>query len=300
MRYRALSVGFSLLLLLAGSSPAQVVRTWVSTEGSDANPCSRQLPCRNFAAAVTAVDAGGEVVALDSGGYGAVSISKSVTIVAPAGLHAAIAPTTGTAINIVADRVTIRNVYLNGRGASTGVLILGANSTTLESVTINGFTGSGIGIQADEVFVENCVVRYNGSGLTAGDPFAPVRVYINNSRFENNAGNGVLAGNNSTMTVRDTRAASNGNAGFQATAFGTGTSRMSLMACQSARNLFGVSVDGDTAFETNIRVLIAYSAVVYNTFGLHESDGNIDSLGNNMVEDNGTDTVGVISTFNGT
>jgi hypothetical protein len=95
------------------------VRTWVSPAGVDTNPCTREQPCRNFAAAITAVAAGGEVVALDSAGYGPVTITKSVTIVAPVGVHAAIAPSSGNAITVSAtatDQIVLRNLYLNSQG----------------------------------------------------------------------------------------------------------------------------------------------------------------------------------------
>src|SRR5204863_5522201 len=67
-------------LTLASSGHAQATRTWVSGVGDDANPCSRTAPCKTFAGAISKTTVGGEIDALDSGGFGAVTITKSVTI----------------------------------------------------------------------------------------------------------------------------------------------------------------------------------------------------------------------------
>src|SRR5215211_3086451 len=118
------------VLALASSSLAYAVapqRTFVSAQqGNDANqtavpPCAVTLPCRNFDAAITAVRAGGEVVALDSGGYGTVTISKAVTLTGPTGVYAAItAQTAGvSAITVTAastDTVVLRGLTLTGLG----------------------------------------------------------------------------------------------------------------------------------------------------------------------------------------
>lgn len=77
--------------LAAGSQS----RTFVATTGSDANPCTRVAPCRMFSAALLQTASRGEIVALDSGGYGAVVINEAVTIAAAPGVHASISPASG-------------------------------------------------------------------------------------------------------------------------------------------------------------------------------------------------------------
>src|SRR5262245_14122691 len=59
---------------------AQATRTWVSGVGDDANPCSRTAPCKTFAGAISKTAAGGEITCLDPGGFGTVTIVKSMTI----------------------------------------------------------------------------------------------------------------------------------------------------------------------------------------------------------------------------
>jgi len=65
---------------IATSAQAQATRTWVSGVGDDANPCSRTAPCKTFAGAISKTAAGGEISVLDPGGFGAVTITKSITI----------------------------------------------------------------------------------------------------------------------------------------------------------------------------------------------------------------------------
>ena len=83
-------------------------RVFVSTNGNDNNSCGRNQPCRTFTTAVAAVDVGGDVIVLNSGAFGAVTITKAVRIIAPDGVHAAITQTSGNAITIAAAR-TIRS-----------------------------------------------------------------------------------------------------------------------------------------------------------------------------------------------
>src|SRR6478736_9184720 len=68
------------LALIATPAQAQATRTWVSGVGDDVNPCSRTAPCKTFAGAISKTAAGGEIDCLDSAGYGAVTITKGMTI----------------------------------------------------------------------------------------------------------------------------------------------------------------------------------------------------------------------------
>src|SRR5437870_2432939 len=95
---------------------AQATRTWVSGVGDDVNPCSRTAPCKTFAGAISKTAAGGEIDALDPGGFGAVTITKAITIDG-AGTNASIlaSTTNGIVINAgAADVVILRNLSING------------------------------------------------------------------------------------------------------------------------------------------------------------------------------------------
>src|SRR6266478_2966019 len=97
---------------------AQASRTWVSGVGDDANPCSRTAPCKTFAGAISKTAAGGEINALDPGGYGAVTITKAITIDG-GGTFASILSSlvNGIVINAGAsDVVNLRNLSIDGAG----------------------------------------------------------------------------------------------------------------------------------------------------------------------------------------
>jgi len=112
------------VFLAIPASAAQ--RTFVSYRGSDLNPCAVDSPCRSFAAAIAQTNANGEVVAVDSAGYGPVTITQAVTIVAPLGVHAGISVFSGDGVTINAglnDVVVLRNLYINSQGGVNGVTL---------------------------------------------------------------------------------------------------------------------------------------------------------------------------------
>src|SRR5215475_2110237 len=99
-------------LLYAAPAQAQATRTWVSGVGDDANPCSRTAPCKTWAGAITKTAAGGEIDALDPGGFGAVTITKAITFDGGGGQVASTLSTGVTGIGIAAgasDVVILRN-----------------------------------------------------------------------------------------------------------------------------------------------------------------------------------------------
>src|SRR5712691_3114554 len=74
------SLFVAITLAFSALAQAQATRTWVSGVGDDANPCSRTAPCKTFAGAISKTAACGEISVLDPGGFGAVTITKSITI----------------------------------------------------------------------------------------------------------------------------------------------------------------------------------------------------------------------------
>ena len=73
-------LGLIAAVLPGNPASAQASRTWVSGVGDDANPCSRTAPCKTFAGAISKTSVGGEIDALDPGGFGAVTITKAITL----------------------------------------------------------------------------------------------------------------------------------------------------------------------------------------------------------------------------
>ena len=134
----------ALLLGLSSSVYAQATRTWVSGVGDDVNPCSRTAPCKTFAGAISKTAAGGEIDVLDDGGFGAVTITKSITINGGghlAGILSSGAGTSGVIINAAAtDVVVLRGLsFLGTSGAASAVRYLAAKYVVVEDSTIDGF-----------------------------------------------------------------------------------------------------------------------------------------------------------------
>src|SRR4051812_42184360 len=116
---RVMMAGFvSMLLLLAGQAPvgAQATRTWVSGTGDDANPCSRTAPCKTFAGAISKTAANGEINCIDPGGFGGVTIGKSLAIkcrYTEAGVL--VSGTNAIVVNAAnGDKVTLDGLDING------------------------------------------------------------------------------------------------------------------------------------------------------------------------------------------
>ena len=221
--------------LLLGSTllNAQATRTWVSGVGDDANPCSRTAPCKTFAGAISKTADGGEINALDPGGYGAVTITKSITIDGGSGQIASImaSGTNGIIVSAsVSDNVVIRNLSINGAngtglGGPNGIRFLSGKSLRIENCNINGFTQRGIDISPNNasgeppaVSIINSTVSDNGDSGIRSSVTKRVLVSIINSRFNNNGVYGVFAGDYSRFAVNGSDASSNGTAGFIALA----------------------------------------------------------------------------------
>jgi hypothetical protein len=149
------AVAFVVCTFLGGSMAfAQATRTWVSGVGDDANPCSRTAPCKTFAGAISKTAAGGEIDALDDGGFGTVTITKSLTIDGSGHLAGILgALTNGVNVNDIATAtpgtiiVTLRNLSINGVGTGlVGVRFLSGGALILDKVQISGFA---TGIQTE-------------------------------------------------------------------------------------------------------------------------------------------------------
>jgi hypothetical protein len=163
----------SVSLALTSVARAQATRTWISGVGDDVNPCSRTAPCKTFAGAISKTATGGEINALDPGGFGAVTITKSITLDGTGMVSSILAAlTTGIIINITdpkdtAKAVRIRGLSINGAGNGIqGIRVAAANSVSIEDTVIDGFTKNGITVETGQVFVSNTTIRNNaGAGI---------------------------------------------------------------------------------------------------------------------------------------
>lgn len=148
---------------------AQATRTWVSGLGDDANTCSRTAPCKTFAGAIGKTAASGEINVMDPGGFGAVSITKAITIDGSGGNIAGVLVSGSNGIAISAgagDAVILRNLDINGLSASpTGIMFNSGKSLRIENSKIYGFT-NGIDFAptgTSTLFIEKTDVYNNSS-----------------------------------------------------------------------------------------------------------------------------------------
>ncbi len=181
---------------------AQATRTWVSGVGDDVNPCSRTAPCKTFAGAISRTATNGEINCLDPAGYGAVTITKSITIDCEDTQGSILAAgTNGVIVNItsatdVKKAFKLRGISINGAATGiNGVRVLAANSVTIESVVIDGFTQHGISLEnADKIQLvvnESSIRSSVGSGVNAA-PTGSADVTVSKSLISGN-GTGLLA-----------------------------------------------------------------------------------------------------------
>jgi hypothetical protein len=192
-------------------------RTFVASSGVDTNPCTLALPCRGFAAAVSAVADGGEVIVLDSAGYGPVTILKSVSIVAPPGVYAGITVSSGDGITISGSgiAVALRGLSVNSQGGTNGIVFAQGAELHLERIHVRGFNsgGHGINIAADGsvTTIDDAFVEDNTFGVLVGALVTVARAYLDHVRANNNS-EGIQASDLSAVSVRDSVAARNNDA----------------------------------------------------------------------------------------
>jgi hypothetical protein len=206
--------------LVATCAGAAAQRTFVSTNGV-ANPaCSLAAPCRAFSEALGATLAGGEIIVLDSGGYGGGTITQAVSIVAPPGVYAGISVFSGDGLTISAgtsDIVKLRGLTINGLGGFNGIVVNSVGLLEVDDVRVSGFSVRGLyfAVPDGRLTVTNSVFENNGdSGLYAQPASGKAAITIDQSRFDHNAANGVVIATNATASILRSTASHNANAGF--------------------------------------------------------------------------------------
>ena len=140
----ALVVGFSTVV------HAQATGTWVSGVGDDANPCSRTAPCKTFAGAISKTAACGEISVLDPGGFGAVTITKSITINGTGTLAGILSALASAAVIVNAgpnDTIILRDISMNGACSGVnGIRFLAGRALIVDHCWIYGMTTNGIDV----------------------------------------------------------------------------------------------------------------------------------------------------------
>ncbi len=269
-------------LVVGHAAPAQalITRVWVSASiGADNPSCGGvTTPCRTFQYVHDAiVAAGGEIDILDPGGYGPVTIGKSLAIVNDGvGVAGSPAGTNGAAITIAAgpkDSIYLRGLTLNGFGAGEyGVLLTGGGNLTIANCTFRQFALEGVSISpasgATAVSISNSIASDNTfAGVSLDGANAAIAAVISQTTMSNNGRFGLLVQDGASVTVTESIALNNSNAGFEAA--------------------------------TSATLRLSRSVATGNSVGVTNYVGGatVQSYGDNRIDGNTTDVFGTMTTI---
>ena len=299
------------LLAFASIAQAQATRTWVSGVGDDVNPCSRTAPCKTYAGAISKTAANGEISTLDPGGFGAVTITKGMTIDGTTGQGFGSILAVGTSGVIVNDSlsgspgtivVTLRNLSINGasNGTGNGIRFLSGKALIVEDCDIFGFTG-------------NATAGSNGRGIDVSLTLTDKNVFVKDTNITNctvgirlttTAVSGIVIGTFDNVHIEQPTATVGSGIELQAGGFATirdsVISRMGTGvnvtggASTSGAVLIGTTIfsctTGVAAGATTLRA--STSSILLNGTGITLSGGTFRSGCDNFIEGNSTEITG--------
>jgi hypothetical protein len=303
--FSLLALTLSFVLLHSPAAHAQATRTWVSGVGDDVNPCSRTAPCKTFAGAISKTATAGEINCIDPGGFGTLTITKSININCSGTLGSVIASgvvgftvndsgsgTPGTAV------VYLEGLDIDGAGTSTGsagIRFISGASLHVKNLTIRDFTsalGHGISFEntnTARLFVENTTISNTGAGaagaaivVNPGSGAAATAVISNSHLHRGNFGvvadsSGGAAGIN--IVVRDTVANVFANTAFLATGNNIG---MLVNGSAATASGTGLAANGGSTIRVGSSIIVGNSTSV---------SGNVLSFGDNRINGNNFDAI---------
>jgi hypothetical protein len=292
------------VFLQVAPTHAQATRTWVSGIGDDANPCSRTAPCKTFAGAISKTAAAGQINVMDPGAYGALTITKSITVDATGNFAGVLATvgSSGIIINALAsDVVVLKGLTIDGAGTGGhGIRHLAGGALHIENCIINNFAQKGIDIEpttATFLFIKDTIVRNNVNAVNGGGILlkpgvgGSVRAELDGVRVERNLF-GLRAENNTETVVRNSVfVGSTGGAGIGigVHAVGVANAQINLEGSIVSNNLsHGVQASGTNSF---VRLS--------NTMVTNNSGTGINPTGSGVVHTFGTNRI-VGNATNGT
>ena len=273
-------------------------RTWVSGVGDDANPCSRTAPCKTFAGAISKTAAGGEIDVIDPGGFGAVTITKSMTL--DGGIGSGWASilasfTNGITINAGAnDVVTLRNLSINGAGTGVcGIRILAARVVYVENCEIFGFqatagSDAGMGIRdartaGGQLFVTGTTIRNNRQTAVFVAPASGstrISTVIDNCWLQGNGTAGIIGLAGTLTTISNSIVSGNAQFGIYLEQ-PAGVTECNVEHCVIGHNGTGVAVVSGAP-----TVRLSDSTIVNNGVGIQVTSGTVASYVNNRIVGN--------------
>jgi hypothetical protein len=291
---RKIALAFAILgttlatALFTAPAHAQATRTWVSGVGDDANPCSRTAPCKTWAGAISKTAAGGEIDALDPGGFGAVTITKSITLDGGGGQVASVlvAGVSGVVIQAGStDVVIIKNIRFQGllgnggnpaNAGVNGIRVLTAAQVVIENCEIYGFNNNGIDVatsansNVEVLHTQLFNNKANGIGVTSSSGTAFVQVYGSSIVGSNIGGapseGGILAGNGASVAV--------GNSNFNDLSYGAQVQAGGNLAVDTSQFFTAVGIQTNGGTTANASNNSFYSGAACNGGGTLKTAGN--------------------------
>jgi hypothetical protein len=293
----------------ATPAAAQATRTWVSGVGDDVNPCSRTAPCKTFAGAISKTAAGGEIDCLDPGGFGTLTITKSITIdctgtfgstLNSGGINGFVINDSATAAPGTTD-VILRGLSIDGAGTTpglNGVRFISGRSLVLKDVFIqNQKSGSGISFAPNttaRLTVIDTAITYGLNGIDIGPTGSgSARVALTNVRIVSNTGDGIRwssAGASNPFgaqgTIDNVEVSANGQ-GIIISSSGAASNAIAMITNSNISNntTFGIRSNGAAA-----RARVGSSTITVNGTGVNAiSGGDVVSYGTNRLNGNTVD-----------
>jgi len=299
-KFRSKSFFLAMALTVgATAAHAQATRTWVSGVGDDVNPCSRTAPCKTWAGAISKTASGGIIDALDPGGFGAVTVTKPITLEGNGTLASILSSgVNGVIVNITSgtDRnVVLRNILIDGSGTTlgtNGVRFIAGDGLLIDGCSLKRFSGSAVDFENDlgtgRLVIHNSVISQaagNGVLVKPLPAATAARASIEDSIISL-CGTGVRAEDKSDVTVYHSTVSNNTGAGvlsFSAAANGT------VIVVDHSET----SHNGGAGLKTqgaNAIMRVSDSVIVGNAIGLdHSLGGTLESYQNNVLTLNSSD-----------
>jgi hypothetical protein len=285
------------LLLSCFHVQAQLFRTYVASDGNDANPCTLPAPCRLLPAAITAVANGGEIWMLDSANYnsGPVNVTKSATILAIPGAVGSVVALGGAAIVVATPGVslTLRNlviVPIPGGGGTRGIDMTAGAALTVEGCLFANLPTGGIYVDAGPAVVSISDTTIRGTGSSGLTLVGTVKASVARSKITRSTAANIFVLNDSgaqgTLDVTDSVISGSGS-GLYAEAHNAGTvSRVSVSNSEIVQHA-GYGVFGMADLSAAVTLLVANNTITNNDYGLHVQGDNAKAwLNGNMVGHN--------------
>ncbi|HEV2840328.1 MAG TPA: right-handed parallel beta-helix repeat-containing protein [Chthoniobacterales bacterium] len=275
----ALVVGFSTVV------HAQATRTWVSGVGDDVNPCSRTAPCKTFAGAISKTANCGEISVLDPGGFGAVTITKGITINGTGTLAGILAANVnGVIVNATAnDTVILRDISINGAcNGLNGIRYIGGKVLMVDHCWIYGFRGNpgrgidvAMGVAGKLKVIDSVIENILEDGVHINMTAGQLTATIDKTRIMNCDQDGIDTTGNVRGAFSFCLITHNTTTGVKASAT---NSLLNIDDTQISFSSVGLQSIAGSA------IRVSDSIIAQNATGLNPNGGTIDSFqGNSLI-----------------